>query len=233
MPLRPLGPGLWDSLVHMRTMGPLRVPRRMSVIRLAAGGLLLHSPNPLGPELRRALAALGPVRCLVAPSLMHTAFLADYRAAYPEALLYAAPGLRDAHPELRVDAVLEDASCAGGEPAPWAGEVEHLLTEGVPRLNEVAFLHRASRTLLLTDYAHNVDASSPWLTRCVFRAIRGYGRLGPTRYFRGMVRDPAAVWRSVERICAWDFAQVQVCHGALSQAGPAELLAAFRAYAPA
>ena len=207
-------------------MGPLWVPRRMTVIEVA-GGLLLHSPNELTPALRAALAALeAPVRWLVAPSVMHTAFLADYQAAFPDALLCTAPGL-----EHLGGLPLADASRLGGEDAPWASEVRHLQTEGVPRLNEVAFLHAPSRTLVLTDFAHDVGPDNPWLTRSVFRAIGGYGRIGPTRYFRWLVEDRAAVGRSVQRICAeWEFDRVLVGHGRGGECTPAQLRAAFRAY---
>lgn len=207
-------------------MGPLWVPRRMTVIRVG-GGLLLHSPNELSSELRGALDALGaPVRWLVAPSVMHTAFLEDYQAAYPEARLFTAPGLERLGGE-----PLEDDARAGGEDAPWAEEVRHLQTEGVPRLNEVAFFHRPSGTLVLTDFAHDVGPDNPWLTRSVFRAIGGYGRIGPTRYFRWLAADRAAVGRSVQRICAeWDFSRVLVGHGRGGACSPAELRAAFRAY---
>ena len=217
-------------------MGPLRVPRRMTVIRLASGALLLHSPNPLVPELRRSLEELGPVRFLIAPSLMHASFLEDYLAAFPGAKLFAAPGLSVVRPELALEAELGDEESGGGlsaGAAPWGEEIDHLLTEGVPRLNEVAFFHRPTRTLLLTDYAHNVGPDNPWLTRLVFRAIRGYGGLGPTRYFRSLVEDPAAVWRSVERIARWDFERVLVCHGQESATTPAQLLEAFGTYRPA
>ena len=36
---------------------------RMTVIRLADGGLFLHSPVPLDAALRAALDQIGPVRC--------------------------------------------------------------------------------------------------------------------------------------------------------------------------
>jgi uncharacterized protein DUF4336 len=233
--LRSLGPGIWDSRCHLQTMGPLWVPRRMSVIRLASGDLLLHSPNPLGPELQRSLEELGRVRYLIAPSLMHAGFLEDYLAAFPEAKLYAAPGLSSLEPGLAVEAELGDEDSGSGLPAsqsPWADDIDQVLTEGVPRLNEVAFFHRPTRTLILTDYAHNVGSDNPWLTRVVFRAIRGYGRLGPTRYFRSLVEDPGAVWRSIERIARWDFERVLVCHGQETNSSPAQLLQAFSAYRP-
>jgi len=205
----------------------------MTVIRLEDGGLLLHSPNPLSGELQRGLEELGRVRFLIAPSLMHAGFLEDYLAAFPEAQLYTAPGMGALRPELRIEAELGDDESGGGvsaENSPWRGVLDHLVTAGVPRLNEVAFLHRPTRTLLLTDYAHNVGPDNPLLTRVLFRAIRGYGRFGPTNYFRSLVRDPAAVWRSVQRIARWDFERVLVCHGRESATTPAQLLEAFAAY---
>lgn len=224
--LQPIAEGLWSQRTHLRSMGPLRVPRTMSVVAVE-DGLLLHSPNELTPALRVALDELGPVRHLVAPSLMHAAFLSDYRAAYPEARLYAAPGLAARRADLEVDVEIEAETVL-----PWSEVLAHTLTRGVPRLNEVAFLHQASQTLLLTDFAHNVGADNPLLTRIVFRAIGGYRRFGPTRYFASLVEDRAAVWASIEDIARWEFSRVLMCHGQPVVAGPRELLEAFGDYAP-
>ena len=64
--LRALASGLW---VAERPLGnPLvEIGTRMTVIRLRDGGLFLHSPVKLDPELRAALDALGPVRAIVCP----------------------------------------------------------------------------------------------------------------------------------------------------------------------
>ena len=62
----------------------------MPVVELAAptAGLLVYSPVPLDGHgrLRSALDALGPVRVVCAPHMFHTAGLASFRAAYPDAL---------------------------------------------------------------------------------------------------------------------------------------------------
>ena len=110
-PLTPLAENLWVAT------RPLRLPvgdigTRMTVIRLADGGLFLHSPIRLDDETRAALDAIGPVRCVVAPSKVHHFFVGAYRDAYPHAKLFAAPGLPAKRKDLRFDAVL--ASGAGG-----------------------------------------------------------------------------------------------------------------------
>src|SRR5262249_58999931 len=50
---------------------------RMTVIRLADGGLFLHSPVPLDAATKRALDELGPVRVVVAPSKVHHLFASE------------------------------------------------------------------------------------------------------------------------------------------------------------
>ena len=51
--------------------GGLELGGRMTVIRLPDGGLWIHSPVRFEPAHRAAVDALGPVRFLVAPNLMH------------------------------------------------------------------------------------------------------------------------------------------------------------------
>ena len=46
-------------------------PTRMTVVRLASGGLWLHSPTQISDGLRAELDALGPVRHLVSPNRIH------------------------------------------------------------------------------------------------------------------------------------------------------------------
>ena len=85
------------------------VGTRMTVLRLGGGDLLLHSPVSLDPALRAALDAIGRVRWVVGPSLVHHLFLGDYASAYPAAELWGAPGLAEKRPDLRFHRVLDGA----------------------------------------------------------------------------------------------------------------------------
>src|SRR5258708_12228705 len=89
-----LAPNLWVVDQPDFGSGPAkRIGTRMTVIRLANGGLFLHSPTKLDDETRQALDALGEVRAVVAPSRAHHLFVGDYVKTWPAAKLYGPPGL--------------------------------------------------------------------------------------------------------------------------------------------
>ena len=52
-----------------------RYPTRMTVVRLADGGLWVCSPIALSPPLAEAVNVIGPVRHLVSPNKIHHLFL--------------------------------------------------------------------------------------------------------------------------------------------------------------
>jgi uncharacterized protein DUF4336 len=205
---------------------PLRLPggvdlgTRSCLVRLSGGGVLIHTPGPLSDEVRRVIEARGPVRAIVAPNLLHHFYLAESIAAWPEARVFAAPGLRAKLGSVRIDEELTDSV-----PALWAGDLEQVLTQGAPSLNEVVFFHRVSRTLLCLDLCFNVRESASFVTRALMRMNGAYGRFGPSRMFRyGVLKDARAMRASVERILAWDFDQVSVAHGEILERGGREAL---------
>lgn len=220
-----LDEGIWAVTAPLKAMGVIPMISRMTVIRLRDGSLLVHSPVKMGPGLHRELTALGPVRHVVAPNRMHHMFGGDYRAAYPEARIYGAPGVAKKRPDLPLDGgELSDAA-----PEAWAGEVDQVLVGGIPILNEVAFLHRASGSLIVTDTAANGTADDPLALRLWSRLNGVYGRLATPREIRLMCRDRMATRRSFDKVLAWDFDRVVVGHGAVVASGGKAL--ASRAFA--
>ena len=93
-------------------------------------------------------------------------------------------------------------------------------------MNEVVFLHRASRTLVVTDLCFNVRHSDHLGTRLFMRVNGAYGRFGPSRLLRSLVRDRPALRASLERILAWDFERVVVTHGEVLEHGGRDALRA-------
>lgn len=89
--------------------------------------------------------SLGVVRYLVAPNSLHYLFLQEWRAAYPQATVYAAPGLRERRGELAIDIELT------GQRGAWSDEVDHVVVRGNRITTEAVFFHRRSRTVLFTD----------------------------------------------------------------------------------
>ena len=156
-------------------------PIRMTVIRLSDGRLWVHAPVAATAECRRLVDELGgQVAYIVLPTTAfeHKVFVGGFARAYPAAKVYACPGQWswpiNLPPPFRVDAYLTDPRASsdgnkgkGGGTAqtPWANEIEHMVFEppciGIGPANEVVFLHKASRTLLVTDLVVYIDGDSP------------------------------------------------------------------------
>lgn len=213
--MRQLAPDLWVVETPLRFLG-VEAGRRMTIARLRDGGLWLHSPAPLTGELRASLDALGPPRFVVAASAVHGhRFMEQYREAYPDLELWAAPGLDRRRKDLAFDGLL------GSVPDPrWSDDIDQAVFLGhlVP---EVLFRHRASRTLIVGDLltAVETDRAMPASARLAWRLEGVYGRPGMPRTVRLATRNRRAARHSLECILAWDFDRVIVGHGRLLESG--------------
>ncbi len=220
--LRQLDDDLWVVDAPFSVLG-LSIGTRMTVIRLADGSLFLHSPSQLSSVLCAELEALGPVRYVVAPNKVHHLFVSDYATAFPDAKRFAAPGLEKKRSELDFHFVLGPTA-----PEAWAGQIEQVLVQGAETISEVVFFHAASRTLLLTDLAFNVQHTDSAWTKIWLKLNGSYQKFGPSRMIRALIRDREAARRSVDEILRWDFDRVIVSHGiVLQQSGKRVVRAAF------
>lgn len=217
--LEELAPDLWIASRPLRlVVGD--VGARMTVIRLPDGALMLHSPVALDPPLQRALEERGRVRWLIGPCKVHHLFLPDCAKAFPEARLCGAPGLAEKRRDLQFHHVLD-----GAPPPGWPAEVALQLVAGAPLLNEVALLHRPSRTLVLTDLAFNVQPGASNRARFFHWVVGATGRFGPHRLIRVGIRDRRAMRESIDRVLAWDFDRIVVSHGEVLREGGRRRLA--------
>jgi hypothetical protein len=212
--LKPIAENLW--IVDSGPLGSvLRLPIRMTAIKLRSGKLWLHSPTRLTPNLKAELEALGLVGHLVAPNSAHWIHLESWQAAYPNAQTWAAPRLRDRR-AVRRSGLRLDHDLSSTAPAEWAGEIEQVVVPGGGGFREVAFLHRPTRTAVLTDLIDNLEASRlPVTTRVLARLA---GALAPTGkapvYLRLVVnlrRRGAAA--AAAQVVAWEPERVIFAHG--------------------
>jgi hypothetical protein len=209
--MRQLDSQLWVAESPLRFLG-LELGSRMTVMRLADGRLFLHSPVAATAQLVQEVRAVGPVAFIVAPNRFHHLFVGEWQRAFPEASVYVAPGLERKRPDLEITGLLTDRPEGG-----WADTIDQVLLGGIPFTNEVVFFHRPSATLVASDLAFNVGASSPPLTRMAFRMGGIYGRLSPTALERLLVRDRSTFRRSLSRILEWPFQRVVVAHGEVAE----------------
>jgi hypothetical protein len=207
-----LAEGLWSVTRPFRVIG-VWLGTRMTVARLPSGGLVLHSPVAIDAEARAAVDRLGTVACIVAPSKVHNLFVPGWVSAYPEARLFGAPGLREKRKDLGFHGELDDRA-----PADFEGVFEVRLVRGAPLMNEVLFFHRPSKSLLVTDVAFNISASSAAWTRRYLKMMGAYGGFLQSRMVKLCVRDRRAVRESIDEALRWDFERVVVTHGDVLEA---------------
>ncbi|MEM7797014.1 MAG: DUF4336 domain-containing protein [Cyanobacteria bacterium P01_C01_bin.118] len=153
------------------------VPIRMTVIRLAAGGLLVYAPVAPTPECIRLVNELeaihGEVKYILLPTvtgLEHKVFVGPFARKFPSAQVYAAryqwsfpinlPLSWLGFPMGRTHWLPEQSA-----DAPFGDEFDYRVLGpvglGIGPFSEVALFHRASKTLLVTDSVVSIPAEPP------------------------------------------------------------------------
>ncbi len=188
----------------------LEMGTRMSVVDITGqGDLLLHSPIQLTPSLQEEFQKLGRVTYVIAPNKMHHLYVQSYLDQYPNAQLFLAPGLEKKRPELKEATVI-----APNQDYPWAQAFDYCLIEGCPLLNEVAFFHKQSNTLVLTDTGLHIGEESPFMTRWIFKVMGAYKKFGLSRMEKKIfIKDQKTFHESIAKILQWDFQKIMLAHG--------------------
>ena len=217
--LTALAPDLFTATSTIRFFGMV-LPIRMVIVRLPDGSLALVSPIPMDEALAVEVAALGEVRYLVGPNLLHHLSLAAWRERFPAATLLGAPGLAAKRSGLSFDGELTDA--------PWGDALSAHLVAGAPRINEVVLHHAASGTLITADLLFNIVTPATRWSAVVLAMAGTRGRLARSREWWFLVKDKAAFNQSLDRILALPFDRVTMAHGEVVETnGRAEMARIF------
>jgi glyoxylase-like metal-dependent hydrolase (beta-lactamase superfamily II) len=198
-----LAPNLWTQRFELSLLGGHQ-GRVVTVIRLASGSLIIHSTAPFRDADVAQIQSLGAPGWLVDSMLRHDTFSKEGRAAFPDIPYLVPEGFADAA-ALRAQPILP-------APAEWAGEVEVLRIDGMPKVEEHVFLHAASRTLIVADLVFNFAPAAGW-TSFFRRALMGVKEQPDSaRLYPLQVKDRAAYARSISRLFAWDFDRIITGH---------------------
>lgn len=139
---------------------------RMTVVRMLDGRLWVSGPLAPTRQLLQLLDELGEVVHLVVAgtALEHKASINEFRRIYPNASVWVAPGQNATPLDLPIGPV--EGVLGQGEVPPWQQEIDFKVFYVAPpetqgTYSEVAFFHRASKTLLATDAVLKVPRSAP------------------------------------------------------------------------
>lgn len=214
--LESLGTGLWFADGGTVSFNGFDYPTRMAIIRLADGGLWLWSPVKRTASIEKAVRALGPVRHIVSPNKLHYLFLAEWQSAFPDAKLWAT-----ASTIAKCDGLNFAAPLADDPPAEWSGQIDQFYFDNSLFLDEVIFLHRASRTAIIADLSQTftddfLKRHWPWWMRPIARCSRmveGWGY--PPIDYRISFRRRASARPKVRALIDEGPDHVLVAHGAI------------------
>jgi len=211
--LRLIADDLWVAEQPLRYLG-VALTTRMTIVRLADGTLMVHSPIRLTDELRSAASA-GRVRFIVAPNRFHHLFVPDWQKAYPDAQTFCAPGLDTKRADLKFTAILSD-----DPPAAWANEMDQAFMRAFPPLNEIVFFHRKTRTLIFTDLLFNITRHDSAYARFLLRLDGAFHGPAIPRSFRLLLRRRRVECAAfLHRLLSWDFDRAILAHGEIINSG--------------
>jgi hypothetical protein len=233
--LKPVAEDLWivDGPIVRLAMysASMPFPTRMTVIRLSSGELFLHSPTALEEGLRAELERLGPIRHLVSPNKIHYTNIAAWKAAYPDAVSWASPGVRERAASQGISVTFDRELGDTPEPA-WAADLDQLMFRGSRFMDEVVFLHRKSQTLVLADLIENFERSRMSLGQRMLIRLAGSvdpdGK-APLDFRMTFFGHKQQARESLRRMEAWKPQRIILGHGRwYPSGGEQELRRAFR-----
>jgi len=219
--LEEFGPSLYSTEGPTVSFYGFPYPTRMAVVRLSNGSVWVWSPVALTNELVSAVEAIGQVRHIVSPNKLHHLFLAEWVERWPNALLYAPPGLARRKPELRFHADLHD------DPDPvWAADIDQVVFRGSLAMEEVVFFHRASRTAIVCDLIQRLpeEEMSGWKGK-LMKLDNLVGEHGSTpREWRAsfLRRGPARAAR--QKVLGWKPSRLLIAHGECARTGATAII---------
>lgn len=234
--LKPVADSIWivDGPIVQMDMGIAKAPfsTRMTLVRLSEGGLWCHSPIALTPGLQAKIDALGEVRHLVSPNKIHYAYIEQWARAYPNAIAWASPGVRDRATQQNISVTFH-ADLTDNAPAEWSEDLSQMIFRGSRFMDEVVFFHPVSKTLIVADLIENFElrkVNNRWL-RWLLKLAGNVAPDGKAPLdLRLTFWDGKRQARSgLQQLLAWQPEKIILAHGQwYSQNGSAELKRAFR-----
>jgi hypothetical protein len=219
--LKDFGPSLYVADGPTVSFYGIPYPTRMAVARLSDGSAWVWSPVALTDDLVNFMNTFESVRHIVSPNKIHHLFLAQWRDQWPEAHVYAPPGLAQRKPDLRFDAELSD------DPDPaWAADIDQVIFRGSLAMEEVVFFHRESRTAIVCDLIQrHPEATMTGWKGMLMRVDGLVGKHGSTpREWRASFLRRGRARAAREKVLSWKPERLLIAHGECAQTGATDII---------
>jgi hypothetical protein len=221
--LEPFGPSLYVADGPTVSFFGFPYSTRMGVARLQDGSVWVWSPIALTEELAVEVRSIGSVRYIVSPNKLHHLFMQEWADHWPDARLYAPPGLA------RRKAALHFYADLGDEPiAAWEADIDQAIFRGSFAMAEVAFFHRPSRTAIIGDLIQRFSEAdiSGWkgLVMKLAGLVGERGSTPPDWRASFLRHGPARA--ALQKVLGWNPERLLIAHGSCAQTGAADIIAA-------
>jgi len=204
--MKKVSESIWIDSMPLR-VGPAELGARMVVIKLNDGSLVLHSPIELNPSRKQHVDKLGNVSAIISPVKTHNLFVGDWLSAYPDASYYKVnemPVERGGEKEYFLD---------NQEKYPWENDISYVNIGGIPFFNESVFLHKPSKTLIVSDLVFNLHHDQSMLGGMFLKLNGCYKKFTPSRIFKLQVKNKKDFTESVDKLLQLEFDNVIMAHG--------------------
>lgn len=213
-PPRALAENIWE----IRGEWSNKLGRRMTVVRLADGRNVIHNAFALKEKDLAWLASLGTPSFLIAPNIFHCSDAAWMAERFAGIKLFVPASKMHQFEAFDPQDVNKDF--------PLLPELKCFPMRGA-RLEEAAFLHTPSRTLILCDLSFHMPDVFTGLEKRIMRWNKVGGRFGPSRLTKLLfTKNKRELVSSYGRLLDEDFDRVVVNHGDVLESGGREKLRA-------
>lgn len=204
----------------------LSLPVRSTFVSLEKNGLLISPGSCL--DLNQ-LKTLTGVTDIIAPSLFHCGGIPKAHSVFPNSKVWGPIGASEVKSKINWTHELSTSQW------PYNDQLALIEIKGMPKVNEIVFFHRETKSLIISDLCFNmVDASGlgAWIILNLFGTYR---KLAVSKFFLKLVQDRNAFEQSLKILFSYDFENIIVSHGAnVMGQGRSKLIKAFadRGYTP-
>ncbi|MFD2178105.1 DUF4336 domain-containing protein [Veronia pacifica] len=180
---------------------------RMTIFRLANGGLLVHNPIELTESLKDQLAKLGHIQGITTVNTHLHHYLSDWWLTYPDAYFYAAPGLEAKRTDIGFDAPLSTQS----QPL-WRDDLLQTVFTTYGENKDIIFCDPVTKTLVFGTVFSHLNRGT-LLTQFAGLLTGRYFEPATTPSTSMYLEEKTQIRQSLQEVLSWPFESILPIHG--------------------
>lgn len=191
-------------LESVKKMPLMDLPVRSTFVKTNSGSVLFSPGSCLASN---QIQELENVTDIVSPNFFHCAGVSKASSVFPAARKWVPSGGHILKPEIQWTDELS------AESWPYQDELPMVLLNGIPRINEVVFIHKKSKSLIVADLCFNlvdVRGIGSWIILNLFGT---YKKFATSQFFVRFINDKEAFGKSLSQVFSYDFENIIVGHG--------------------